>query len=191
LGAAAFAASCGGPAPPPPKKSVPTPAATLYTLKLAYNAPDFEAYAALFSPGEFEARVENPPDRFPERWGYDEEMEASRALFADAFHIVFEMVTKDEAVGVPREGATSFSSLPMDVRIRVWREPTFCFYARGDVIFDFGREDADAPWLIVGLTDKTGSGSPRVLENEQTEACSWAEIKHYYLRQARKSDAKP
>ncbi len=183
--------SCGPSEKAPPAKPAYTPAKTLYHLKLAYNAPDYEAYEALFSPGKFALQAEKPPTGLPAPWRFQEEMEATRALFKDAYHIVLEMETSEEAVGTPAAGAAEFLTKPLAVRVRVWREPTYCFYARGKVVFGLSRADASAPWVIVALVDETGASHADVVANEQTDLCSWTDIKWYYLRPTRGVNARP
>jgi len=166
-----------------------TPARTLYQMKWAYNAPDLSAYRELFSPDEFELTFDETPEGFAGRWGYEEEMAATRAMFEGAYHVVLEMVTTDDAAGRPPPGATAFTTEPLDVRVRVWREPTYCYYARGGVTFALRRPSAEARWIIVGMNDKTGAAHADVAAGEQTFPCSWAEIKWYYLREAKEKNA--
>ena len=161
----------------------------MYQMKWAYNAPDFNAYRELFSPEDFEVTFDEPPEGFAGRWGYDEEMTATRAIFEDAYHVVLEMATDDDAVGRPAPAATSFTTKPLDVRVRVWREPTFCHYARGSVTFALRRPSAEARWVIVGMTDRTGASRADVAAGEQTAPCSWSEVKWYYLRGAEGKNA--
>jgi hypothetical protein len=186
---AAALVSCGRPEKQAPARPEYTPAKTLYNLKLAYNAPDFRVYEALFSPDEFVLEAETPPAGLPRPWRFEEEMEATRALFRDAYHIVLEMDAVEETAGALPPGATEYRTRPVDVRVRVWREPTFCFYARGEVAFAFKRRDVSAPWIIVGLIDNTGAGHADVLANEQTFLCSWTHIKYVYLTRAREENA--
>lgn len=188
LAAALF--SCGRPEERPPAKPEYTPAKTLYNLKLAYNAPDYETYEALLSPEGFSLRAEEPPPGFPAEWGWREETEATRALFAQAYHVVLEMETAPELVGVPPIAATAFTTKPVDARVRVWREPTYCFYARGKVVFGLARADASAPWVITEVVDGTGASHADVAANEQTFPCSWAAVKWYYLRRKQEDDAR-
>jgi hypothetical protein len=188
FGVAALA-SCGRPETPAPARPDYTPAKTLYTLKLAYNAPDYRTYEALFSPDGFLLEAEAPPAGMPRPWRFREEMEATRALFREAYHVVLEMDATEETVGAPPAGATELATDPVDVRVRVWREPTFCFYARGKVAFALKRLDASAPWLIVGLADGTAASRADVVANEQTLPCSWTEIKYYYLTRSREENA--
>jgi hypothetical protein len=171
---------------PAPRHS---PARTLYQMKWAYNAPDFNAYRELFSAGEFELTFGETPEGFTGRWGYDEEMAATRAMFEDAYHVVLEMAATDDAVGRPAPAATSFTTEPLGVRVRVWREPTYCYYARGSVTFTLRKSGAGGRWVIVGMNDKTGAAHADVAAGEQTAPCSWADIKWYYLRAAEGSDA--
>ncbi len=187
--AIAALASCGRPEEQAPPRKDYTPAKTLYNLKLAYNAPDYRAYEALFSPDEFWLEAEAPAADMPRPWRFREEMEATRALFRDAYHVVLEMDATEESAGVPSPEATEYEADPVDVRVRVWREPTFCFYARGKVIFTFKRRDASAPWLITRLVDRTGASRAEVAANEQTFPCSWTDIKCYYWAGAREEDA--
>ncbi len=182
-------ASCGRPETPAPARPNYTPTKTLYTLKLAYNAPDYRTYERLFSPDEYSLEAEAPPAGMPRPWRFREEMEAARALFRDAYHVVLEMDATEKAVGAPPAGATEFATDPVDVRVRVWREPTFCFYARGKVVFAFERRDASAPWLIVKLIDGTAASQADVAANEQTLPCSWTDIKCYYLTRSREENA--
>ena len=86
LGVAALF-SCGRPETPAPVRSYYTPTKTLYTLKLAYNAPDYRTYEALFSPEEYLLEAEAPPAGMPRPWRFREEMDATRALFRDAYHV--------------------------------------------------------------------------------------------------------
>jgi hypothetical protein len=158
-------------------------------MKLAYNAPDFKSYTALLARDEFEQTFARAPEGFAGRWGYGEETAASKALFGRAYHVVLEMATTAEAVGAPPPSATTFTSRPLDVRVRVWREPTYCYYARGRVTFKLRRPDAAAPWLIAGVDDGTGPENADVAANEQTVPCSWADIKWHYLREAGGGDA--
>ena len=162
----------------------------MYQMKLAYNAPDVESYRALFARDEFELTFDETPDGFAGRWGYDEEMAATRAMFEGAYHVVLEMATTEDAVGTPPPSATAFTTEPLDVRVRVWREPTYCYYARGRVAFALRKPGAAAPWIIVGMNDKTGAAHADVAAGEQTALCSWAEIKWYYLREAQGKDAR-
>lgn len=187
--AAAFC-SCGPPPKAPPAKPEYTPAKTLYNLKLAYNAPDGKTYETLFSPDEFALKADTQPPGLPAPWRFREEMAATRALFRDAYHIVLEMETTEDAVGKPPAGATEFVTKPLPVRVRVWREPTYCFYAQGKVTFGLMRADASAPWVIAELIDETGASHADVVANEQTGLCSWTDIKWYYLRQGREANAR-
>lgn len=187
---AAALSSCGRPEKRPPARPEYTPAKTLYNFKLAYNAPDFETYEALFSPEKFTLKAQEPPPGFPDYWGRFEEMEATRALFDDAYHVVLEMETAPRLVGTPRAGANEFTTKPLDVRVRVWREPAYCFYARGKVTFGLIRPDASAPWLIAELTDGTGASHADVAANEQTFPCSWAAIRWHYLSRKREGDGR-
>jgi hypothetical protein len=161
----------------------------LYQMKWAYNAPDLDAYRELLSPDDFEVSFDEAPEGFAGPWGYDEEIEATRALFGEAYHVVLEMPTDGDAVGRPGPDATTFTTEPLDVRVRVWREPTFCYYARGSVAFALRRPSAEARWVIVGMKDETGAAHADVAAGEQTAPCSWAEIKWYYLRKAEGKDA--
>ncbi len=162
----------------------------MYQMKLAYNAPDAESYRALFARDEFELTFDGTPDGYAGRWGYDEEMAATRAIFEGAYHVVLEMATTEDAVGTPPPSATAFMTEPLDVRVRVWREPTYCYYARGRVTFVLQKPGAAAPWIIVGMNDRTGAAHADVAAGEQTALCSWAEIKWYYLREAEGKDAR-
>ena len=187
---AAALSSCGRPEERPPARPAYTPAKTLYNVKLAYNAPGYEEYEALLSPEEFTVKAEEPPPGFPAKWGRPEETEATRALLAEAYHILLEMETAPELVGTPPAEATAFTTEAVDVRVRVWREPEYCFYARGKVTFGLTRADASAPWVIAELVDGTGASHADVAANEQTFPCSWAAIKWYYLRRKQEEDAR-
>jgi hypothetical protein len=156
----------------------------LYQMKWAYNAPDLNAYRDLLSPNDFEVTFDEAPEGFAGRWGYDEEITATREMFERAYHVILEMPTDDGAVGRPAPAATAFTTAPLDVRVRVWREQTFCYYARGSVTFALRRPSAEARWVIVGMNDKTGAAYADVAAGEQTAPCSWAGIKWYYLREA-------
>jgi hypothetical protein len=180
--------SCGPAGKVPVAGPQYAPAKTLYKLKWVYNAPDIKAYGTLFAPARFTLKAEAPPAGFPERWGFREEMEATRALFANAYHIVLEMETTEESVGTPPPSATSFTAKPIDVRVRVWREPTYCFYARGKVTFRLTRPNVRAPWLIAEWVDATGGEHADVVANEQTGLCSWTDIKWYYLKRHREGN---
>jgi len=182
--------SCGRPEKRPPARPVYTPAKTLYDFKLAYHAPDYETYEALFSPERFTLKVQEPPPGFPGEWGRLEEMEATRALFDDAYHVLLEIETAPGLVGMPPAAATEFTTKPLDVRVRVWREPAYCFYARGTVTFGLTRPDVSTPWLVAELTDGTGASYADIVANEQTFLCSWAAIKWHYLRRKREEDAR-
>jgi len=127
---------------------------------------------------------------FPAKWGWREEMDATRALLDDAYHVVLEMETAPGLVGMPPAAATEFTTEPLDVRVRVWREPTYCFYARGEVTFGLARSDASGPWVIVEMVDGTGASYADVVANEQTFPCSWSAIKWYYLNRKRGEDAR-
>jgi hypothetical protein len=186
---AAVYCSCGPPEKAPPAKVEYTPAKALYNLKLAYNAPDYETYEALFSAEKFALQAEKPPPGLPAPWRFREEIEATRSLFRDAYHIVLEMETAEESVGTPPAAATEFLTKPLAVRVRVWREPTYCFYARGKVTFGLSRADPSGPWVIAELIDETGASYADVVANEQTGLCSWTDIKWYYLRQRREANA--
>lgn len=157
---------------------------------MAYNAPDFEVYRALFSREEFELTFGEAPEGWEERWGYDEEMAATRAMFEGAYHVLLEMAATEEAVGTAGPSATAFTTKPLDVRVRVWREPTYCYYARGRVAFTLARPDAAAPWVITGMRDETAAACADVAAGEQTAPCSWLEIKWRYLREAAGEDAR-
>jgi len=187
---AAVLSSCGRPERRPPARPAYTPAKTLYNLKLAYNAPDCRTYETLFSPERFTSSAEEPPPGFPAKWGWREEMDATRALLDDAYHVVLEMETAPGLVGMPPAAATEFTTVPLDVRVRVWREPTYCFYARGEVTFGLARSDASGPWVIVEMVDGTGASYADVVANEQTFPCSWSAIKWYYLNRKRGEDAR-
>jgi hypothetical protein len=181
--------SCGRPETAAPARPNYTPAKTLYTLKLAYNAPDYRTYETLFSPEEYLLEAEASPAGAPRPWRFREEMDATRALFRDAYHVVLEMDATEGSVGTPPAGAVEYEAGPVDVRVRVWREPTFCFYARGKVAFAFKRRDASTPWLIVRLADGTAASRADIVANEQTLPCSWTEIKYYYLNRSREENA--
>jgi hypothetical protein len=112
-------------------------------------------------------------------------------MFAGAYHIVFEFIASDEAVGVPPPGALTFRSRPLDTRLRVWRDPTFCWYVRGDVVFDMRRPAPGKAWLIGGVEDRTGAGKGDVAANAETTLCSWTDVKLYYLKRASEADGKP
>ncbi len=187
---AAALSSCGRPQERAPARPEYTPAKTLYNFKLAYNAPDFETYERLFSSESFALTVQEPPPGFPGDWGRLEVMEATRALFDDAYHVVLEMETTPGLVGTPPAMANEFTTKALNVRVRVWREPTYCFYARGKVAFRLIRPDASAPWLIAELNDGTGASHADVAANEQTFPCSWAAIKWHYLSGKREEDAR-
>jgi hypothetical protein len=167
-----------------------TPTQTLFNFKLAYNAPDYETYQALLSPEEFTLTAEETPPDFPAEWGWREETEAARETLGDAYHVLLEMEAKAESVGAPAAGATTYTTQPIDVRVRVWRDPGYCYYARGPVTFGFTRPDASAPWVISEIRDGTGASHVDVVVNEQTFPCSWAAIKWDYLRRKRERDAR-
>jgi hypothetical protein len=159
-------------------------------MKLAYNAPDLEAYRVLFSREEFKLTFEEAPEGLEGRWGYEEEMAATRAMFEGAYHVLLEMAATEEAVGAAEPSATTCTTKPLDVRVRVWREPTYCYYARGRVTFTLARPDAGAPWVITGMRDRTGAAYADVAAGEQTAPCSWLEIKWRYLCEAAGEDAR-
>lgn len=182
---AAVLSSCGRPERRPPARPAYAPAKALYNLKLAYNAPDYETYETLFSPERFTSSAEEPPPGFPAIWGWPEEMDATRALPENAYHVVLDMEATGGPVGTPPAAATEFTTEPLDVRVRVWREPAYCYYARGKVTFGLERPDASGPWVIVEMVDGTGASYADVVANEQTFPCSWSAIKWYYLNRKR------
>jgi len=186
--AALLFAACGRPGPPGAGKTparVYTPAQTLYELKLAYNTPDLNLARQVFHSAEFSYTPENPPAGFPRPWRYDDEIAATAALFADAYHIVLDFDATPAAVGSPAPGATRYVTKPLEVTARVWRDPAFCFYARGFVTFTLARAHAAERWRVVGIVDRTGPASAAVKGDAETAVCSWADIKYFYLKRGR------
>jgi len=178
--ALALAAAACGPAPPAPKPAEPSPARTLYRFKLAYNTPDPKLLADSLTPAGFGVEAEEPVPGMPARWGYDEEVAASRELFARAYHVVLDFTATDAAVGKPTPGALSFSTRSMDVTLRVWRDANYCFYAQGPVTFRLTRPAPAASWRIAGWRDGTGPAHADAVANAETRLSSWTEVKLYY-----------
>lgn len=183
VAAGAFAVtSCGRGNLRPARPRDFSPAQTLYEFKLAYNAPDMNLYRELFVPQTFRYEPEKAPADFPETWGYDEEMAATAAIFAEAYHAVLDFDATAGAVGTPPLGATVYETPPLEVTLRVWENADRCFYARGPVTFTLGRPDTGGKWRITRIADKTGPDRAKVKPNAQTVVCGWMDVKFYYLK---------
>lgn len=167
---------------PVPKKPAPryTPAKTLYLLKLAYNTPDPSLFDGLFDDG-FSYEAARPPAGMPAGWGKKEEVSAHRAIVGGAFHSLLEMDASERAVGRPDASALRYRTPPLEVKLRVWREPNYCFCSYGTVVFEFRRRDLGSEWRIIRIEDATGVDPKSFRTNAETEVTSWAEIKWYYL----------
>jgi len=190
VAAAALAVACQ-PAPPAPRRAEgPTPARTLYQFKLAYNMPD-AALAEEMLSRDFVRRPFPPPAGFPAGWDYDAEVAATRAMLKGAYHVVLEFVATDEAVGKPASRATTFVSLPLDTRLRVWRNPNYCFYVRGDVVYSLARARPGDRWKITGVEDCTTACERDVRPNAETELTTWSRVMTYYLRESKRTGGEP
>jgi hypothetical protein len=151
----------------------------LYNLKLAYNYGEPEAFEGIFA-AEFEYIAKETPEGFPDNWNAENELKVIEKIARTADAIVLEISMSRDSIGIPKAGATAYSTLRMEARLRVYISDGSCLYTRGFCYFDLAREIPDSPWQIKTWYDETSANNEFIPDDATVHPMSWSGIKYYF-----------
>jgi len=151
----------------------------LYNLKLAYNYSEPEALKGIFA-ADFEYVAKEPPEGFPDSWSAEDELKVIEEIARTADAVVLEISMSRDSIGTPKAGATVYSTLRMEARLRVYISDGSCLYTRGFCYFDLAREKPDLPWRIKTWYDETSADNEFIPDDETVRPMSWAGIKYFF-----------